>query len=148
LGAGRHPTPHPTPTQTADPDPIRQRARQSRARTPPKKPTPKAQMTRALLIGLLLSACFSGGRSGPLVTAEPRQDVLVDSALLVADLEALAADSMQGRRTGTEGSAMARRYITSAFARVGLQPFGDSYERPFTFTARDSSTVEGVNIVG
>lgn len=98
---------------------------------------------------LAAAACFGGGRSGPLVVAEPSQDVLVDSALLMADLEALAADSMQGRETGTEGNAMARRYIISGFGRVGLQTFGDSYEHPFTFTnRRDSTTVQGVNILG
>src|SRR5690606_28784888 len=65
------------------------------------------------------------------------------------DLEALAADSMQGRLTGTEGNAMARRYIVSAFERAGLQTFGDSYEHPFTFTSRrDSSTMRGVNVIG
>jgi len=107
-------------------------------------------MRPALLILLLATAaCFSGGRSGPLVVAEPRQDVLVDSAMLLADLHALAADSMQGRATGTEGNAMARRYIVSAFQRSGVQPFGDSFEHPFTFTnRRDSSQVNGVNVIG
>lgn len=103
----------------------------------------------SLVLLLAVAACFTGGRSGPLVIAEPREDVLVDSAMLMADIGALAADSMQGRATGTEGNAMARRYILSAFQRSGVQPFGNSFERPFTFTSRrDSTEISGVNVVG
>ena len=39
---------------------------------------------------------------------------------------ALAADSMEGRRTGTPGSARAARFLAERMRRYGLEPGGDS----------------------
>jgi Peptidase family M28 len=83
-------------------------------------------LTRAvrLAVGcLLLAACGSGpapdSAPGPeeaaLVTAEVREIV-----------GALAADSMEGRRTATAGSARASRFLAERMARYGLEPGGDS----------------------
>jgi Zn-dependent M28 family amino/carboxypeptidase len=64
-------------------------------------------------------------------------------------VQVLSADSMEGRKTGTEGSARARRYIEGEFKRLGLLPFGASYGQPFAFAGgRDSTTYHGTNIVG
>jgi hypothetical protein len=41
-------------------------------------------------------------------------------------LTAIAHDSLEGRRTGTRGTAAAARIIESEFRRAGLQPGGDS----------------------
>lgn len=41
-------------------------------------------------------------------------------------LGALAADSMEGRGTGTRGSERAARFIAAEFQRYGVQPAGDS----------------------
>ena len=41
-------------------------------------------------------------------------------------LTALAADSMEGRRTATPGSEKAARLIAEEFRRIGLRPAGDS----------------------
>ena len=43
-----------------------------------------------------------------------------------AYMEILAADSMEGRRTGTAGSARAARFIEGRFAAAGLEAAGDS----------------------
>jgi hypothetical protein len=40
-------------------------------------------------------------------------------------LGTLADDSMMGRRTGTEGAAMAARFVASELARYGVRPAGD-----------------------
>ncbi|HSG08730.1 MAG TPA: M20/M25/M40 family metallo-hydrolase [Longimicrobiales bacterium] len=46
-------------------------------------------------------------------------------------LGALADDSMMGRRTGTEGAAMAARFVASELERYGVQPAGESgYAQP------------------
>jgi len=46
-------------------------------------------------------------------------------------LSALAADSMEGRRTGTEGYRRAARLVAAEMQRIGLAPAGDSgfYQR-------------------
>jgi len=43
-----------------------------------------------------------------------------------AYMEILAADSMEGRRTGTAGTARAARFIEGRFAAAGLEAAGDS----------------------
>lgn len=55
----------------------------------------------------------------------------VDSAHVYALLSALADDSMQGRRTGTEGGLRAARWIAGQMQAIGLTPAGDSgfYQR-------------------
>lgn len=100
----------------------------------------------------MLTACGmlggGGATTAPVATAMDR-GVLVDSARLMYDISALAADSMEGRRPGTAGHQRARSYITAELERVGLRPFGASLDRPFEIVnRRDSTRGPGVNIVG
>jgi Zn-dependent M28 family amino/carboxypeptidase len=58
---------------------------------------------------------------------------------------------MQGRRVDTPGSEKARAFIVQRFRVSGIQPFGTTYEVPFTFrSGRGSSAADhrGVNVVG
>jgi Zn-dependent M28 family amino/carboxypeptidase len=50
----------------------------------------------------------------------------VDGKVLRAHLEYLADDALEGRRPGTRGGELAAKYIAAQFARLGLQPAGDS----------------------
>jgi Zn-dependent M28 family amino/carboxypeptidase len=50
----------------------------------------------------------------------------VDPKVLRAHLEFLADDALEGRRPGTRGGDLAAKYIAAQFARLGLQPAGDS----------------------
>lgn len=64
------------------------------------------------------------------------QKVKKEDRLLVDNLKrhvsTLAADSMQGRRTGTPGEASAARYLYDAFKGLGLAPKGSiQYLQPF-----------------
>lgn len=75
----------------------------------------------------------------------------VDRRQLLADLQTLSADDMEGRLVGSPGGARARAYVIERFKASGLRPFGGSYESPFTFTAgRGAAAAErqGVNIIG
>jgi Zn-dependent M28 family amino/carboxypeptidase len=68
---------------------------------------------------------------------------------LLDDLRTLASVEMEGRRTGTEGAAKARKFLKSRFAEIGLKPaFGNSYEQPFEFKTRRGETLQGVNLAG
>jgi len=71
----------------------------------------------------------------------------LDSARLIADLSALAADSMEGRRIATPGGARARAYLLRAFTRIGLAPVRDSFPAPFVAKTRPAELI-GVNLVG
>ena len=62
----------------------------------------------------------------PLVVSSDDVQGRVDVASVRAALSILAADSMNGRRTGSPGSAMAAAYIASQLERFGVEPAGDS----------------------
>ncbi|MCY1648504.1 M20/M25/M40 family metallo-hydrolase [Caulobacter sp. SL161] len=63
------------------------------------------------------------------------------------DVRILSADDMQGRGVATPGSEKSRAYILSRFVEIGLAPVGDRFEHGFSFTKRDGSTVQGVNLI-
>jgi len=75
------------------------------------------------LISLLvaaLAACHSSPRAGDAPDVAPP-----DSGEVRAMVAVLAADSMEGRRTGTPGAARAARYIADLMRQAGLEPGGD-----------------------
>ncbi|MBT8067439.1 MAG: hypothetical protein KJO09_09370, partial [Gammaproteobacteria bacterium] len=49
---------------------------------------------------------------------------------ILADVEILSADDMEGRAAGTPGIARAAAYIADRFEQIGLETFGDSYLLP------------------
>ncbi len=69
------------------------------------------------------------------------------TARIMQRLGALAADSMEGRRAGTPGSARARAYLIRELTAMGAKPFGGSYEMPVTLRARAGSDTAGANVV-
>lgn len=71
----------------------------------------------------------------------------VDTTRVMAELAVLAADSMEGRATGSAGIERARRFLRGALEDAGLQPFGESFDRPFE-VEREGGVVQGVNLVG
>jgi len=93
---------------------------------------------------------------GATATATRQGDVrsaLIDAPQLLRDLQTLSADDMQGRQVGTEGGAKARAFVIERFKASGIQPFGETYEQPFTFAARRAAAgappdVQGVNVIG
>lgn len=76
------------------------------------------------------------------------QEASIDGAQLMRDLQTLSADDMEGRLAGSPGGAKARAYIVGRFKEAGIEPFGVSYEHPFTFAARDKAERSGVNVIG
>lgn len=97
--------------------------------------------TRRVIPALLVLLAVPASRAAA-------QPIPLDSARLLAHLSVLAADSMEGRRMGTPGNARARAYLLSAFARMGLQPVGDSFPVRFTAPARAGAESSGVNLMG
>ncbi len=71
----------------------------------------------------------------------------VDSAAAMQALWALAADSMEGRRMGSRGSAAARAFLVQRLTRAGLVPLAPGFEQRFPVSMRDTSVREGVNVV-
>ena len=63
------------------------------------------------------------------------QDADAEAVLkqLRADIAYLASDKLEGRRTGTNGEALAGMFIEKRMSEIGLYPFGRNFRRPFTF---------------
>jgi Zn-dependent M28 family amino/carboxypeptidase len=81
------------------------------------------------------------------------QSDVVDRVQLLRDVQILSADDMEGRQVGTSGGAKARAFVVERFRQSGLEPVGDSFEHPFTFSraARGGAApveIRGVNVVG
>ncbi|NEM99225.1 M28 family peptidase [Pontibacter burrus] len=96
-------------------------------------------MLKKLIIGALLALPLTG----------LAQQTMLESGQLLKDVRVLAADSMAGRRVGTEGSQMAQHYIIGRFQQIGLKTYGNTYKHPFTFKGRSSNEQQqGVNLLG
>lgn len=63
---------------------------------------------------------------------------------LMLDLKILSSDSLEGRKTGTNGNKKARAYILDQLKKAGIAPLVDGYEQSFSI----SESVTGVNILG
>ena len=99
-----------------------------------------------LAFGLAVSACT--GSAGTPAPQRRAGGVVLDTARLLGDIGVLAADSLQGRQTGTQGAEKARRYLLQRFHEIGLDSLGPGYAHPFTFTGRDGVERRGANLVG
>lgn len=75
----------------------------------------------ALALTLVLPAPASAQNTG--AATAPAPGVRVDD--IRAALSVLAADSLEGRATGTRGAALAARFIAAEFERHGVMPAGD-----------------------
>ena len=68
---------------------------------------------------------------------------------LKADIEYLASDELEGRRTGSEGEQKAAAYIESQYRKEGIAPFRDQYQHPFQFTyGREIAPASSISIGG
>lgn len=70
---------------------------------------------------------------------------------LIHNLKALSADSLEGRKAGSEGGRKARSLIVSQLQEHGITPYlSENYSQPFQVTQSfgRSQAVNGVNVLG
>ena len=113
-------------------------------------PVPFARCVAFRASAVVAAIAISAGLGAPAsrLDAQVTQRLSIDSAQLLADISALAADSMEGRRIGTPGGARARAFLVRAMSRAGLTPLADSFPRAFAIRTRAGANVAGVNLVG
>ncbi len=78
------------------------------------------------LVGPLGCSSVTRAPAAPAAAISSSPQAVITEAEVRHLLTALADDSMEGRGTGTVGSAKAARFIADAMHRAGLQPAGDS----------------------
>lgn len=107
---------------------------------------------KSLLLGLLIvTAGCAGSQSSTQEKSEPvtdtdalleyQDEITVD--FLKSHLTVFAADSMEGRETGTRGLKKAADYLARQYKQMGLQPVGDnnSYFQKFKLNATKNDSV-------
>jgi Zn-dependent M28 family amino/carboxypeptidase len=68
---------------------------------------------------------------------------------MIADLTALAHDSLEGRQTGTAGAERARNFLVKAFEERGVAPLHMQRLQSFEFSGRGASAPQtGINVLG
>jgi Peptidase family M28 len=85
-------------------------------------------LLRSLAAAAALAACAPSrapAPSAPAPAAAPARPFTVRVEDVRAELEALAADSMEGRRTGSAGGVRAAVYLAGRLRALGVQPAGD-----------------------
>jgi len=98
---------------------------------------------RALLAGILAAAAACGVPSAP-ATAQPGTEARIDVDRALADLAFLSADSLEGRKAGTRGNAIARDFLIREFRAAGLEPVTEGFTASFPI----GDGVTGVNVIG
>jgi Zn-dependent M28 family amino/carboxypeptidase len=76
------------------------------------------------------------------------QAQIVDRNDLLKDLEILASDKYEGRKTGTSGNHAAAEYIIARYKKVGLSTINENYRHDFSFKNRKSEQLNGTNLIG
>ena len=92
-----------------------------------------ADWDHAAALALLGAAPARNAAASPVEGTAPG----IETADLRRHVEALTADEMAGRLTGTEGERLATAYVADAFEAIGLAPAGSggTMFQPFEFTA-------------
>jgi Zn-dependent M28 family amino/carboxypeptidase len=109
-------------------------------------PNPIPASRRALAVALIVaaSALCTFAQSKPNTESK-----LIDSKALLADVEKLSADDMEGRSPELPSIRKAREYVNERFQQSGLTPFRTSFKQEFAIKRRKpADTLAGVNFVG
>ena len=86
-----------------------------------------------------------------LVVLSCKKEVVIQPETVKKHLYTLAADDMEGRKTGTPGIEKAAQYIEGEFKRIGLSTYDTlaDYRQTFTFTnRRTNKELTTSNIIG
>jgi Zn-dependent M28 family amino/carboxypeptidase len=81
-------------------------------------------------LGTLLAIAIVGASCAHESVEQVAATDRIAAAGILADVEVLSADDMEGRAPGTPGAARAAAYIADRFEEIGLERFGDSYLLP------------------
>lgn len=105
---------------------------------------PPIEVRLFLLCSMFLSSvdCFA-----KCATASQITTCNTDSAW--HDIKLLAADHMEGRKTGSAGNLRAQNYIVERYQQIGLLSFNENLQFQHPFEKQQwSSDITGVNLIG
>lgn len=106
----------------------------------------RSRLARLGAVGAVL--CVLAGPAASPVGAQVKAPADPVTARMMQRLQALSADSMEGRRAGSPGAAKAQRWIIAELGAMGVKPAGASYEVPVALRPRGGGPdTLGANIV-
>ncbi|MCL7763671.1 M28 family peptidase [Polaribacter sp. Z014] len=108
-------------------------------------------MKKINLVYVLLFAIIFSCKESAKVVKTNKKVAIIDSITVKKHLYTLAADNMEGRKTGTAGIEIAAKYIENEFKRIGLATYDTlkDYRQTFTFTYKSSKKeITTSNIIG
>lgn len=92
------------------------------------------------LLAVLLAGCAS---------ADLQKAPLFDEKQAIEDVRELSSPKLEGRKTSTPGSKLARAYLVERFKVIGLAPLGNEYSHPFSFKLRSGQAFDdAANLIG
>lgn len=92
-------------------------------------------MTKIFISPFLLLFCLTCGYA----------QYSFDRNTLIQDIKILSADSLEGRKVGSEGGRKARNYIIKRLIKAEIKPFYSSgYEQPFTYKVVQERTASNI----
>jgi len=107
---------------------------------------------KRLMLPIILVVVLAGCMRSSTVAYQP---VYFKASETVAFLQALSADDMAGRKTGSDGYLKAQALIVSRMEGLQLMPFDGTYRHPFEFSplpaelsGPGTAVVTGVNLAG
>lgn len=98
----------------------------------------------------LLTVIFASATLSACAASLPDPAARITADGILADVEVLSADSMDGRAPGTAGEARAIAYITERFRQIGLEPVAEDFLLPVELVGmrknadRSSITIRGL----
>ena len=94
----------------------------------------KKMIWLSAFVALSLSACA--------------QKAVVNKTQLLHDVKVLAADSLEGRLSGTTGNKMAQDYIQKRFKQIGLKSYNENYAQYFMLENKKIVVEQATNLIG
>ena len=96
---------------------------------------------------LLIVFCFTFLVADVFAQTESSPSYSFDEKELLKHVESLSSDVFEGRRTGTEGAAKARKYIINQFHTLKVAPLAESYSQTFSFNSKRKE-YNATNVLG
>ncbi|MCG9695591.1 M28 family peptidase [Shewanella sp. Isolate11] len=100
-----------------------------------------------ILVSLLLAALISGCSSNPVDCHSPYQLSWSNQRQLAKDIKTLSSAQFQGRKTNTQGAALAREYLMVRMLQTGMEPWKNGFEQEFEYDYQFGKR-RGINLVG
>ena len=98
------------------------------------------------LLWLIFFLSLIGCSASPSCNKTPQLS-WANTSTIATDISTLTSAEMAGRKTGSQGAALARQFLIQRFQQIGLEPWQGQYQHPFSYQSSFRDKI-GINIIG